>query len=247
MYITYYMWDLFLVLNSLLVAPYEPLVSIQMELLSFKTVFLIALASGRRRSEIHALSGLSQDVGFHPDGSVSLQFLPEFLAKNQTPGSPSHAIIIRPLSTIVDKREPDITLCPVRAVKYYWDRTRSLRTTQQRFFISLRAGRSKDISAATISRWISQTIRSAYTQAHLDVSSVQPRAHEVRSIATSAAFQYSFSLKDVLEAAYWRSENPFINFYLRDFRAKRADGTKGISFVAASVPVTFPRPARSGH
>ncbi|KAL8570724.1 hypothetical protein ACOMHN_039159 [Nucella lapillus] len=109
------------------------------------------------------------------------------------------------------------------------------------------------------------------------------RAHEVRSIATSVAFQYSLSLKDVLEATYWcsvgrssihpraqevrsiaisvafhyslpsrmslrlRSENPFINFYLRDFRAKRADGTKGISFVAASVPVTFPRPARSGH
>ncbi|KAL8579157.1 hypothetical protein ACOMHN_010741 [Nucella lapillus] len=132
-------------------------------------------------------------------------------------------------------------------IKYYWDRTRSLRTTQRRFFISLRASRSKDISAATISRWISQTIRSAYTQAHLDVSSVQPRAHEVRSIATSAAFQYSLSLRDVLEAAYWRSENPFINFYLRDFRAKRADGTKGISFVAASVPVTFPRPAHSGH
>ncbi|KAL8597793.1 hypothetical protein ACOMHN_004908 [Nucella lapillus] len=202
------MWDLFLVLNSLLVPPYEPLVSIQMELLSFKTVFLVALASGRRRSEIHALSGLSQDVGFHPDGSVSLRFLPEFLAKNQTSGSPSPAIIIRPLSTIVDKGEPDITLCPVRAVKYYWDRTRSLRTTQRRFFISLRAGRSKDISAATISRWISQTIRSAYTQAHLDVSSVQPRAHEVRSIATSAAFQYSLSLRDVLEAAYWRSEIP---------------------------------------
>ncbi|KAL8580908.1 hypothetical protein ACOMHN_039608 [Nucella lapillus] len=44
-----------------------------------------------------------------------------------------------------------------------------------------------------------------------------------------------------------RSENPFINFYLRDFRAKRADGTKGISFVTASVPVTFPRPSRLGH
>ncbi|KAL8580113.1 hypothetical protein ACOMHN_061227 [Nucella lapillus] len=109
------------------------------------------------------------------------------------------------------------------------------------------------------------------------------RAHKVRSIATSVAFQYSLSLKDVLEATYWcsvrrssihpraqevrsiatsvafhyslpsrmslrlRFENPFINFYLRDFRAKRADGTKGISFVAASVPVTFPRPARSGH
>ncbi|KAL8573178.1 hypothetical protein ACOMHN_036163 [Nucella lapillus] len=49
-------------------------------------------------------------LGFHPDRSVSLQFYPESLAKNQTPGSPSPAIIIRPLSTIVDKREPDITL-----------------------------------------------------------------------------------------------------------------------------------------
>ncbi|KAL8565033.1 hypothetical protein ACOMHN_003409 [Nucella lapillus] len=170
------MWDLFLVLNSLLVASYEPLVSIQMELLSFKTVFLIALASGRRRSEIHALRGLGQDVGFHPDGSVSLQFLPEFLAKNQTPGSPSSAIIIAPFPPL-------------------WTNTNLISPF-------VRAGQSKDISAATISRWISQTSRSAYTQAHLDVSSVQPRAHEVRSIATSAAFQYPLSLKDVLEAAY---------------------------------------------
>ena len=53
-----------------------------------------ALASGRHCSEVHALSGLPSDVAFEPDGSVSLRFLPEFLAKNQIPGEPSPVIFI---------------------------------------------------------------------------------------------------------------------------------------------------------
>ena len=54
--------------------------------LTKKTFLLIALASGRRRSEIRALSATSGSVKFSADAStVVLHFFPGFLAKNQIP------------------------------------------------------------------------------------------------------------------------------------------------------------------
>ena len=42
-------WDLSLVLISLTKAPFEPLNAARLKILTFKTVFLMALASGKRR------------------------------------------------------------------------------------------------------------------------------------------------------------------------------------------------------
>ena len=48
-------WDLSLVLRRLRLPPFEPLSTCSLQLLTWKTVFLFALASGKRRGEIHAL------------------------------------------------------------------------------------------------------------------------------------------------------------------------------------------------
>ncbi|XP_076451683.1 uncharacterized protein LOC143287522 [Babylonia areolata] len=234
------LWDLFLVLDFIRKQPFEPLGTIPFDLLTLKTTFLLLLATGRRRSEIHGLSGMPQDLAFHRDGSITLHFLPEFLAKNQDPEVPSPSLRVRPLSDILTQDDEDRHLCPVRCLKYYWDRSRHRRSCQRRLLISLNENYKKDIAAGTISRWVSQIIRTAYSHAHKDISCLNPRTHEVRAIATSAAFQHSVPLQYVLEAAFWRSENPF-NFYLRDFRMTRADGSKGISFVAANTAVSVTR------
>ncbi|XP_069129272.1 uncharacterized protein [Argopecten irradians] len=77
-------WNLALVLESLKGAPYEPLGSVSLKFLSFKTVFLLAFASGRRRSDIHALSVHSSCIRWTRDSSaVTLLTDPAFLAKNQ--------------------------------------------------------------------------------------------------------------------------------------------------------------------
>ena len=131
-------------------------------------------------------------------------------------------------------------LCPSRCLRHYWERTRPRRAAQRRLLISINPNNRKDISAGSISRWLSQTVRSAYAQAFKDLPVLSPRAHEVRALATSAAFQHSVPVRHLLEAAYWRSENPFINFYLRDIRMTRADGSKGISFVAANASISVP-------
>ena len=47
-------WNLSLVLHQLTKAPFEPMRKVSLKHLTFKTVFLLALASGKRRSEIHA-------------------------------------------------------------------------------------------------------------------------------------------------------------------------------------------------
>ena len=58
--------------------PFQPPRTISRKFLSLKTVFLLALASGRRGSEIHALSGRESDSAFEHDGlsvGVSEQLL----------------------------------------------------------------------------------------------------------------------------------------------------------------------------
>ena len=47
-------WNLSLVLHQLTKAPFEPLKEASLKHLTFKTVFVLALGSGKRRSEIHA-------------------------------------------------------------------------------------------------------------------------------------------------------------------------------------------------
>lgn len=49
-------WDLRLVLDVFKRAPFESWSEIDLKHLTFKTVFLFAMASGRRRSEIHSLN-----------------------------------------------------------------------------------------------------------------------------------------------------------------------------------------------
>ena len=50
-------WDLTVVLNALTKSPFEPrdTASVDLKFLTFTTVFLLFLASGARRGEIHAL------------------------------------------------------------------------------------------------------------------------------------------------------------------------------------------------
>ena len=47
-------WNLSLVLHQLNKAPFEPIKEASLKHLTFKTVFFLALGSGKRRSEIHA-------------------------------------------------------------------------------------------------------------------------------------------------------------------------------------------------
>ena len=88
------------------------------------------LLSCKRHSNIHAwvankVSNLGQweKVSFFPSS--------DFLAKKQLAREDLQSVslvTIPALTTIVDRQfKEDRTLCPVRALRYYWDRTKDLR------------------------------------------------------------------------------------------------------------------------
>ena len=119
-------WNLSLVLHQLTKPPFEPLKDASLKHLTFKTVFLLALGSGKRRSEIHAWQ--NKNIRHQSDWSkVSLYPSPSFLSKNQLAkeGPESVAPVIIPaLAPTLDRSlKSDRSLCPVRALHYYLDKT----------------------------------------------------------------------------------------------------------------------------
>ena len=123
-------WNLSLVLHQLTRAPFEPLKEASLKHLTFKTVFLLALGSSKRRSEIHAW--LHKNIRHQSDWSrVFLYPSPSFLSKNQLAkeGPDSVAPVVIPaLAPSLDKSlKGDRSLCLVRTLCYYLDRTTDFR------------------------------------------------------------------------------------------------------------------------
>ena len=213
-------WNLSLVLHQLTKAPFEPLKEASLKHLTFKTVFLMALGSGKRRSEIHAW--LHKNIRHQSDWSkVSLYPSPSFLSKNQLAreGPDSVAPVVIPaLAPTLDKSlKGDRSLCPVRALRYYLDRTSDLRQNKELVFVSFKKGFDKDISSATVSSWIKQTVILCYELSDQQALTLhQVKAHDVRAFAASKAFQSGISLDQILSACHWKSHNTFTQFYLKD-------------------------------
>ena len=213
-------WNLSLVLHQLTKAPFEPLREASLKHLTFKTVFLLALGSGKRRSEIHAWQ--HKNIRHQSDWSkVSLFPSPSFLSKNQLAkeGPESVAPVVIPaLAPTLDRSlKSDRSLCPVRALRYYLDRTSDIRQDKELVFVSFKKGFDKDISPATISSWIKQTVILCYELSDHQAHALhQVKAHDVRAFAASKAFQSGVSLEQILSACHWKSRNTFTQFYLKD-------------------------------
>ena len=75
-------WSLPLILQVLLKPPFEPLQKSDLKHLTLKTVFLTALASGRRRSELHTLRF---DLVHFQQNQLLVTLYPDidFMAKSQ--------------------------------------------------------------------------------------------------------------------------------------------------------------------
>lgn len=124
-------WSLEIVLWYLGSNSFEPLISVRLNFVTYTTIFLVTLATAKRVSELHALSARDDCLRFNQDGSVTLQTLPGFVAKNKRPTDGSQRVTILPLNHLT-------TLCPVRALKIYLQCTRENRRSSDPFFISVR-------------------------------------------------------------------------------------------------------------
>ena len=99
-------WNLSAVLNELTKAPSEPMKDTDLKHLTLKSAFLLALASGKRCSEIHAwVANKVSNLGQWE--KVSLFPSSDFIAKNQLAREGSQSVsplTIPALTTIVDRQ-----------------------------------------------------------------------------------------------------------------------------------------------
>ena len=209
-------WDLALVLHALTKQPFEPLGKASLKLLTFKTVFLLTLASGKRRSEVHAWTHSSLSYKENWSQVTLVPSLP-FWQRISWPAA-IKPVVIPALKPQLDRSlAQDRSFCPVRALKYYLDRTKDLRKNENLLFVAIKESFTRDISRATISSWLKQTILLAYESSDSEPQLLhQVKAHDVRSMATSLAFRGGICLNEILEACFWKSHNTFTNFYLKD-------------------------------
>ncbi|XP_072169475.1 uncharacterized protein [Diadema setosum] len=221
-------WSLPRVMRALAGPPFEPLAKASLARLTWKTAFLLAVASGHRLSTLHALSTAPGHIHWERDG-VRLILSPTFIAKNQTSSTKPVEIFISPLTAFSSVPE-DKVWCPVRSLKWwYLDRTKSFRKHDQLFLICKEP--HSPASWDSVSRWIVNAIKAAGPEALTGPN--LPHANDTRSISTSWALFAGVGQEDILKAAYWSSANSFISYYLRDVLASKA-AFSGAALASAS-------------
>ncbi len=175
-------WNLPRVLDYLKSKPFFHLKTLSEEKLLSKTLFLLAMASGKRASELAAL-GAAHPYCIFPHGErVILGYLPGFLAKNESLEHLHGSCILDSLKTITPDRE-EYELCPVRTLKQYLIKTKSSDRIPQLF---RKLGKNAPLSTRAISSNLVNTIRSAYsTTSGIETLTGQVKGHDVRAVAAS--------------------------------------------------------------
>lgn len=164
--------------------------------LLMKTLFLTALASGNRASELAATirQGLSLT-----NRAARLPTKPGFLFKNQNLKNPLPPEIIFPA---LDQTH---TLCPVAALRVYKTKTDALPHTGL-LFVNPSSG--KPLQAGRLSYWLAKAIKMG------DPAASNPGGHDVRKFSHSVAHFRKVDPQEILRNGFWHSPNVFIDKYL---------------------------------
>ena len=183
-------------------------------------MFLVSLASARRVSEIHALSKEFS----HPDdwSKVILEPVASFVAKTQDPSKDDRRFGAFGIPAIPkDEKGRRSKLCPVRAIREYWDRTGKIKRPTNKFFINPEKS-DRVITKNRISAWIREVIYRAYQWKDRKTKG-KVKAHSVRAVSASLNFTYNRSLYQVLRAGSWSRHNTFTRHYLKRFSVKKLE------------------------
>ena len=181
-------WDLRVVLDALTEPPFEPLSGLGWELLSLKTVFLLAIASAKRVSELRALSVHPACLRLGGEGSaISLLPNPAFLPKVLPRSFVARPLVLDPFLPPPHESPEAARLhlvCPVRALRSYIARTSSIRQTDQLFVCFGESVRGQAVSKQRLARWVVRAIELAYSSAGL-APPTGVVAHSTRGMAAS--------------------------------------------------------------
>ena len=197
-------WNLSLILRCLSRPPFEPLMLASDKHLTWKTSFLLALASDKRVSELHCLS--FRVCHLRGWKSCTFLFLHDYVAKTQNPSIPDSCFeefLVPSLDYFVGDDKAELLMCPIRALRRYLSRKEQYRPGIEGLFISTRR-RKKRVPHNTISFWLCSVISMAHASAsEEDCCSLRVRVHEVRKVATSLLFKRRGIVRSI---RCWRQE-----------------------------------------
>ncbi len=203
-------WSLQPVLDSLTKYPWEPMEQADIKHVTLKTIFLLAVTSARRVSELNALC---LDKGCYrlitPD-ILLLRTNVDFMPKCKTEFHRSQEIQLN--SFYAKPKTPDEKrlhrMCPIRALQVYVDRTKESRKSNQLFVSFKKGSQGFPISKKRISSWIVETIRTCYLQEGLPPPK-NVRAHGTRAQASSWAAFAGVDPMRICRAAVWSNLHTF--------------------------------------
>ena len=169
--------------------------------LTLKTVFLLALATGKRCNEFHALSydvcWINAEVQ-----TAELSPLSDFLSKTQV----FQPVVLKSYDNTADQgNSEEKLLCPVRTLSYYLQRSNEYRSPElKRLFISYRRDTTKDFNKQSVSNYIKEVVSLAYSE-QKSYGSVEPlkafKPQYVRHVSTSlSALFFYCSMEDIFKA-----------------------------------------------
>jgi hypothetical protein len=206
-------WRLKWVLQALRRKPFEPLDPRRIDLLSYKTAFLLAITSAKRIGELQALSSNPRYLEITP-GGIRLRLNPSFVPKVNKPQNREQELHFTPFCPRTNPNDAQTyyRLCVRRAVKHYINQTAPFRQDEQLFvcFSGPRKGRAA--AKATIAAWVKKAITLAY-QALRKPLPTGIKAHQTRGIAASWAQFHNTSLRDICDTASWGDMSTFAKHY----------------------------------
>ena len=180
-----------------------------------KVLFLFALASGARVSEIAAISRDKGYVNFLPSGEVKVSPHPKFFAKNEDRQKRWSPWSIVPLPQ-------DPSLCPVQTLRDYLNRTEQWQSG--RLF---RREKGATLTIDGVRQQILYFIKEA------DPDSV-PKPHEVRALATSVNYFQYMDFSALTKYTGWKSPRVFMKHYFRDIESLKFHSVAAGKVVAPS-------------
>ena len=233
-------WDLKLVLEFFRSGRFSSWEGLSAKDLTLKSVFLIALASGKRRGELHALTREGVKVCHGENEGMLLHPSSSFISKTQMRTRGLGALKPVFIKKLFSDSDPLGLLCPVTCLQHYLDASAVYRASgQKQLFVSWQENASRDIKPVTISGYIKKAILLAYEGASNEIlTDLQVVPHTVRHVASSLSAVKHFSMEEILRSGSWSTPNTFISHYLHDYSTDTLAGLSSLGgFVAGGTTV----------
>ena len=184
-------WDTSSVLAKL--RTFSPANRLSLKMLTLKLVLLLALVTHQRVQTLHLIK--DEDIVF--SGS-QVQIVINALLKQSRP-----RYHVQPL--LLQEFLDDKKLCVVRYLRQYILRTKYLKGTSSKLFVSYKQPH-KEVSKETVARWVRIGL------ALCGVNTSIFMAHSTRSASVSKSAKFAI-IESILKAAGWSSDCTFRRFY----------------------------------